>query len=118
MDILELYWVINMLSQAELRLEVYGILNLVKGIETRPEPADDGPVTQAIRKGHHRWDRHALACEALLNYLNTSELISIYYLKSAPSMWAKLHDEYGQTSLILHTEGLQAPLLTTILSNS
>jgi len=84
-------WVVK----SEATFEVYKCLKLVLGKEPKPTPDDSDEESASVIS----WDTcDALAREALLRSLESSDLIEIITVKdSAPAIWKCLKDEYSKS---------------------
>ena len=88
--------------KARATLGVYGVLDIVEGKEPDPTPRNpDGTaraITQQLRPRVEKWTRgHDLAREALLKCLESAELLKVSTVQdSAPEIWNRLKEEYGQ----------------------
>jgi hypothetical protein len=97
-------------SSAEATLTVYNCFKIVNGIEPNPTPQPDADgaiavINQALRRQINSWEtRHALAREALLKFLQHSELIKVHNFKLASQIWSRLHEEFGNVSDALHAK--------------
>jgi hypothetical protein len=87
---------------ARATLGVYGVLDIVEGKEPDPTPLNpDGTIrviNPQMRARIEKWKRnHELAREALLRSLESAELLKVSAVQqSAPAIWSRLQDEYGQ----------------------
>jgi hypothetical protein len=89
--------------QAEATFEVHGCLDIVLGEELKPSneasTEDEDTELFSIHLAEKDWhSRHALAREALLKALETTDLLKVFPVKdSAPAIWSRLRDEYGKS---------------------
>ena len=78
--------------------QVHDVMNIVLGQEPRPMPANGNPNV-AQHTAIAKWDRrHGQAVEALLNYLEDTELARVHDLTLANEIWNHLTQEFGARS--------------------
>jgi hypothetical protein len=86
------FWV----SQVSTIVTCNNYLELVKGNEPKPTPADGIVINANLRKLITSWEtRQARSREALLNAVPKNILVKIHQLPTANHIWVRLADEYG-----------------------